>query len=219
MKLTKQLLKSIKSKEIIVFDLDGTLTLSKSNLDQEMAELLAKLLKIKKVAIIGGGKYKQFENQFLKYLNCGSLQKNLFLFPTNATAFYKFKNNKWLKIYELILKRNEVQKIFNTFNQVFEKFNYHHPNVTYGPVIENRGTQITFSALGQEIVNQLGKAGLKLKEDWNKKNNKLRIKMAKELQKLLPEFDVKIGGLTSIDVIPKGIDKAYGLNQISKNLK
>jgi len=210
----------LKNKKIIIFDLDGTLTESKSNLDSEMSKLLCELLNHKKIAIIGGGKYEQFKNQFLKYFKCNTKKlKNLFLFPTNATAFYKFKNNKWKKIYEFELKRYEVQKIFNAFNETFKKFNYKHPKKTYGPIIENRGTQITFSALGQEVVSRLRNQGLKLKENWLKKNKKLREKMAKYLQKLLPEFEVRVGGLTSIDITKKGIDKAFGIYQISKNLK
>jgi HAD superfamily hydrolase (TIGR01484 family) len=210
----------LKNKKIIIFDLDGTLTESKSNLDSEMSKLLCELLNYKKVAIIGGGKYEQFKNQFLKNFKCDAKKlKNLFLFPTNATAFYKFKNNKWRKIYEFELKRSEVQKIFDAFNETFKKFNYSHPEKTYGPVIENRGTQITFSALGQEVVSRLGNQGLKLKENWLKKNKKLREQMAKYLQKLLPEFEIRVGGLTSIDATKKGIDKAFGVSQISKNLK
>jgi hypothetical protein len=210
----------LKNKKIIIFDLDGTLTESKSNLDYEMSKLLCELLNYKKVAIIGGGKYEQFKNQFLKYFKCDAKKlKNLFLFPTNATTFYKFKNDKWHKIYEFELKRYDVQKIFDAFNETFKKFNYKHPSKTYGSLIENRGTQITFSALGQEVVSRLGNQGLKLKEEWLKKNKKLREKMAKYLKKILPEFEVRIGGLTSIDITKKGVDKAFGVQQISKNLK
>lgn len=212
-------IKKLKNKKVIIFDLDGTITQSKSNLEPEMANLLCALLKQKKVAVIGGGKYEQFKNQFLKFLKCPKQNlKNLFLFPTNSTAFYKFKNG-WQKIYEYQLKKSEVKKILKAFNLTFKKFNYGHPQKTYGPIIENRKAQITFSALGQEVVKKLGSKGLKLKKEWNKKNNKLRIAMARYLQKILPEFEVKVGGLTSIDITRKGLDKAYGIKQIAKVLK
>ncbi len=42
-------------KKLVVFDLDGTLALSKSSLDNEMAALLDDLLGIVKVAVISGG--------------------------------------------------------------------------------------------------------------------------------------------------------------------
>ena len=43
------------TKKVIVLDLDGTLTESKSNLDKEMASLLCALLEKRKIAVMGGG--------------------------------------------------------------------------------------------------------------------------------------------------------------------
>jgi HAD superfamily hydrolase (TIGR01484 family) len=218
--LNQNLVKKIALKKVIIFDLDGTLTLSKANLDKEIGKLLCNLLNFKKVAIIGGGDFKQFKKQFLNHFKCNHKNlKNLFLFPTNSSSFYKFENNRFKKIYELKLKPQEVKKIHNAFKKTFKEFSYKHPKKTYGQIIENRKTQITFSALGQKIVEKLKNRGITLKQKWNLKNNQLRIKMAKFLQKLLPEFEVKLGGLTSIDITKKGIDKAYGIKQISKNLK
>ncbi len=212
--------KEFQNKKLIVFDLDGTLTESKSVMDSGMAKLLAKLLEEKRVAVIGGGKFGQFKNQFTSRLEClPAGLKNLFLFPTNSTSFYRFERGRWKKIYEFRLKSSEVNKISKAFQETFKKFGYQHPERNYGPIIENRGTQITFSALGQEIVSRLGRRGLKLKEKWHRENNKLRLRMAAFLQKLLPEFEVRVGGLTSIDVTKKGIDKAYGVRQISKHLR
>ena len=55
-------------KKLIVFDLDGTLAKSKAALDDEMAQLLSKLLGIVKVAVISGGNWPQFERQVLSQL-------------------------------------------------------------------------------------------------------------------------------------------------------
>lgn len=43
--------------------------------------------------------------------------------------------------------------------------------------------------------------------------------MAKLLQKKLKKFEVRVGGITTIDVTQKGIDKAYGVRQIEKTLR
>ena len=56
----------ITSKKLIVFDLDGTLTISKSAVDSEMAGLIVGLLEKKKVAVMSGGGYPQFLTQFVK---------------------------------------------------------------------------------------------------------------------------------------------------------
>lgn len=209
----------LRNKNIIVFDIDGTLTASKAPADNEIISLLLKLLDNKSVAIIGGGKYSLFKQQLIEQLPKQDKRlEKLYLFPTNSTAFYRYNNN-WNEVYSHELTNEEKEKIKNAFDETFSKVNYQHPEKTYGPVIEDRNTQITFSALGQEVVSICGeKKGVELKENWNKKYDSLRQKMRELLQELLPEFEVRAGGLTSIDVTRKGIDKAYGVRQIAKHL-
>ena len=51
-------------KKLFIFDLDSTLAESKAPLSQSMADTLSRLLAVKKVAVISGGKFFQFEKQF-----------------------------------------------------------------------------------------------------------------------------------------------------------
>src|SRR6185369_17189698 len=153
-------------KDLIVFDLDGTIVLTKSNMDKEMSGLIGRLLAAKKVAIIGGGKYALFQSLFLKQLKVPkTLLKNLFLFPTTSTSFYRYDNG-WKLIYYHPLTKQQRKKIKKTFQQVFKEIGYRHPKKVYGKLIEDRGTQVTFSALGQDVVKVLGKKGVDLKEKW-----------------------------------------------------
>lgn len=201
-----------KNKKLIVFDLDGTLTESKMNLDKEMALLLAKLLEKKKVAVIGGGMYKQFQFQFLDKLHVSkTLLGKLFLFPTTSTAFYKYVKNSWMQIYSENFSQQEKKIILRAFDQTFKELNYVHPKKVYGELIEDRETQISFSALGQM-------APMALKKKWRDKNTPTKLKIAKTLQKKLSNFHVGAAGFTTIDITRKGIDKAYGLRQIKKHL-
>lgn len=202
----------IKSKKIIVFDLDGTLAVSKTKMDDEMSDLLSGLLVNKKVAVIGGGSWKKFNEQFLDQLQCrDDLLLNLFLFPTTATRFYRYKSGIWIEVYADVLDPDERNKIKAAFEKAFRVIDYKHPEKNYGEIIEDRGTQITFSALGQ-------KAPVLEKEKWKLENEKKRQEIASILRELLPEFEVRTGGLTSVDVTKKGIDKAYGIKQIEKLL-
>jgi len=208
-----------KNKDLIVFDLDGTLTPSKSNMEPDMSRTLTELLARKKVAVIGGGNWGQFRKQFLKSLACPKdLLPNLFLFPTTATAFYRYQYG-WQKVYEMKLSEHAVKQIKKAFKDVFREVGYVPPKKVYGKVLENRGSQITFSALGQDVVARLGKRGLALKEKWKRENLALKLRMAKLLVGKLPELEVRLGGLTSIDITQKGIDKAYGVREIEKTLK
>lgn len=217
MKITNP--QKIKPKSLIVFDLDGTLAKTKAPMDKEMDRLLNKLLAAKKVAVIGGGKYAIFKYQLLNELTAPKeLLKNLFLFPTTSTSFYRY-NSGWKNVYAHKLSKQEVDKIKKTFQRVFKEINYQHPKKTYGTVIENRGTQVTFSALGQDVVDVLGKKkGVAMKEQWLKGNKAVKMKITKLMTKYLPNLEVHAAGFTSIDVTKKGIDKAYGLHQIEKYL-
>jgi phosphomannomutase len=217
MKITN--LKKLQPKKLIVFDLDGTLAKSKSTIDKEMVDLLTELLSRKKVAVIGGGKYGLFKSQMMSQLKLPkNLLENLYLFPTTATAFYRY-NKGWKNVYLLQLTKDERALIKKTFARVFKEIGYEHPKKTYGTVIEDRGTQVTFSALGQEIVAVLGKRGLALKDKWRDEHTPTKMKIAKLMGKYLPNLEIRAAGHTSVDVTKKGIDKAYGLKQIEKYLK
>lgn len=212
--------RKLKDKKLIIFDLDGTLTESKSYMDAEMSRLLCEILAKKTVAVIGGGKYDLFKKQFLSKLKCPKkLLTKLYLFPTTATIFYHHNGRAWKKVYEYKLPPQTRKKIIKAFEKVFRGLNYNHPKKTYGKIIEDRGSQITFSALGQNVVEKLGAKGIRMKKDWKRKNQGLKMKIARQLQKLLPNLEVRAAGYTSIDVTRKGIDKAYGIRQIQRYLK
>ncbi|MFA6898494.1 MAG: HAD-IIB family hydrolase, partial [Candidatus Paceibacterota bacterium] len=192
--------------EIVAFDLDDTLTLSRAPLDEEMAELLCRLLAIKKVAVISGASFEQFKKQFIGRLTCVDLNlKNLLILPTSGASLYGY-DGEWKQIYSHNLSEAERQKIFSAFDQVFKDTNFEMPEKIYGALVEDRGSQVTFSGLGSE-------APLTLKTSWDPTHER-RKKLAEALKKYLPDFAVSIGGATSIDVTKRGIDKAYGLQQL-----
>jgi hydroxymethylpyrimidine pyrophosphatase-like HAD family hydrolase len=81
---------------------------------------------------------------------------------------------------------------------------------SWGETIEDRGSQITYSALGQH-------APLDEKSKWDPDYGK-RKKIKALLDTQLPAFSVRMGGATSIDVTKPGIDKAYGVRKQRDNL-
>lgn len=199
-------------KKLIVFDLDGTLTESKSEIADDMAVLLGQLLETKKVAVIGGGRFGLFQRQVLSKLSVsGELLKHLFLFPTTATAFYRYENNDWIQVYSQHFSKEEKERALSSLGRTLQELNYKHPDKIYGEPTEDRGAEITFSTLGQEAPTEL-------KEKWNKENPDIRAKIEEVLQKYLPDMEVKVAGLSSIDITRKGVDKAYGIRQMEKYL-
>ena len=196
-------------KKLIVFDLDGTLAESKAALDTEMAKIFTNLLKVAKVAIISGGDWPQFEKQVLTRLPDKKILKNLSILPTCGTKYYQYKAG-WRKLYSEDFTPEEKTKIIQNLNDAVEKTGSR-PKKIWGELIEDRGSQVTFSGLGQH-------APLNAKKTWDPKFVK-RKKIKAILNRTLPEFSVQIGGATSIDITKPGIDKAYGIRKLRKTLK
>ncbi len=195
-------------KKLIVFDLDGTLAESKSPLDDEMAALLSSLLAIVKVAIISGGGWEQFQKQVLANLPPGDHLDNLSLLPTCGTKFYRFDGD-WKKIYSEDFTANEKEKIMGALQGVAAASGFE-AEKAWGDTIEDRDSQITYSALGQH-------APIEEKKKWDPDFAK-RKAMKVKLDQLIPEFSVRLGGTTSIDVTKPGIDKAYGIRKLRDTL-
>jgi phosphomannomutase len=191
-------------KKLIVFDLDGTLAESKASIDAEMAKLLNSLLGIVKVSVISGGAWLQFEKQVLAHLAHDKRLKNLFLLPTCGTKFYKY-DSKWELLYAEDFTDAEKKKIIGSLKKAMESSDCKVKKV-WGEVVEDRGSQITFSGLGQQ-------APLEEKKKWDPDFTK-RKKMKAILDKLIPEFSVRLGGATSVDITQHGIDKAYGIRKL-----
>jgi phosphomannomutase len=195
-------------KKLVVFDLDGTLAESKAPLDAEMALLFGALLSNVKVAVISGGDWPQFQQQLLQNLPQNRYLKNLSLLPTCGTKFYQYMDT-WKKIYSEDFTADEKEKITRSLNQALEKAQLNVAQ-TWGECIEDRGSQITFSALGQ-------RAPLEEKKKWDPGFTKRKALKAL-LDKLIPEFSVRLGGTTSVDITKPGIDKAYGIRKLTQIL-
>jgi phosphomannomutase len=195
-------------KKLVVFDLDGTLALSKSSLDSEMAALLARLLGAVKVAVISGGAWTQFEKQVLALLPNDDRLKRLSMLPTCGTMFYRFDGG-WKKLYSEDFSSEDSKKIVGALNEAIDRSGYRAAK-PWGDLIEDRGSQITFSALGQQ-------APLAEKTKWDPDFAK-RQKIEAILAPMLPGFSKRLGGATSIDVTRPGIDKAYGIRKLQETL-
>lgn len=205
---------------VIAFDLDGTLAPSKSPLPDRMGEALDRLLERYRVCVISGGKFAQFEKQLLANLQAGPERlERLHIMPTCGTRYYQYDlpGKKWTQIYAEDFTEVEKEKIKTALMKGVEEFGYVEEK-PYGEILEDRGSQITWSALGQDIVDHLGLEGVRLKEAWdpdNAKKNKVRDFVAE----LIPEFEVRVGGVTSVDITKPGIDKAYGMRKLMDMLE
>ena len=195
-------------KQLIAFDLDGTLAESKQKIEPEMAGLLGKLLARAAVAVISGGDWPQFEKQVIAAMPKNAAIEHLFIMPTTGTKLYRFTAGQWKPVYAEIFAPEERDHILKALQEATEKAGFADEKI-WGERVENRGSQITFSGLGQE-------APLQAKKDWDPDFAK-RKAMQKILRKELPDLSINIGGSTSLDVTHAGIDKAYAMRRLAEH--
>lgn len=214
--------------KMVIFDLDGTLTESKSEIDDTMVSALNELQKDFMVAVISGCSYMQFLTQFLAGLTKWDSTHNLWLLPTCGAELYVSSDNEkccthnpsgWTCEYDNKLSLKEKVQIVNAFNDSVKQYNEDRASglidismgylrdtsdpSQYGELAEDRGSQITFSMLGQQ-------APLKIKQKWDLSMEK-RTYLAHLMTKRLKDFEIRVGGTTSIDITKRGIDKSYGV--------
>ncbi|HVF92913.1 MAG TPA: HAD-IIB family hydrolase [Sphingomonas sp.] len=192
-------------KELVAFDLDGTLAESKQPLKEPMGEALADLLQVAHVAVISGGDWPQFDKQVASRLPARADWSKLWLMPTTGTKLFRFRDGGWATVYAELFDDALKAKILSAFDEALAATGFT-PEQTWGERIEDRGSQITFSALGQQ-------APLDAKEHWDPDFAKRKVIQA-DLRTRLPGLSINMGGATSIDITREGVDKAYGLKKL-----
>ena len=193
------------TEKLIVFDLDGTLATSKQAIDDDMGRLFVELLDIRSVAVISGGDWPQFERQLLGQLKPRNTFNKLFLLPTSGTKFYRF-DRAWAQVYADTFTEGERQQVKDALTKAVSSSGFVVGDI-WGDQIEDRGSQITFSGLGQLAPPDA-------KSAWDPDIRK-RSALKAMLDLALPDFAVRIGGSTSVDITRPGIDKAYGIRKLA----
>lgn len=192
-------------KKLIAFDLDGTLAESKQAVDPEMAALLSRLTRVAQVAVMSGGDWPQFERQFVGNLPADTDMTSLWLLPTSGTKLYRY-DTEWQQIYTDNFSVEERTQIVDALDKAVVEAGLSKDR-SWGEKIEDRGSQITFSGLGQE-------APLEAKQAWDPDFAKRKL-LQKIMTPQLLSFAVRIGGSTSIDITRAGVDKAYGIKRLA----
>lgn len=197
------------SVRLVAFDLDDTLAPSKTAMDPRMAALLVDLLKVAEVCVISGGQFAQFQSQLIANLpldHTAALGR-LHLMPTCGTQYYLFRDGEWHQQYAENLTEAQRADALAALEHEARRLGLWESE-TWGPILEDRGSQITFSALGQA-------APVDAKRAWDPTGEKKSMLRA-AVEPLLPELEVRAGGSTSVDITRRGIDKAYGMRRLAE---
>ena len=203
-------------KRVLSFDIDQTLNIAKTPIPDEIADLLNDCLNHFEICPISGQKFDQFLIQIVNRLvERGATDKqleHLHLFVAQGTQYYRYQNGEWNQVYNYPLTDEQVQKITATIEQSAKELDYWEEDKLKpgDEIIENRLSQVTFSALGQ-------KADTESKYAWDP-DCKKREKIVARCKELAPEFDYEIGGTTSINAITPGMNKEFGMTHLLEEL-
>jgi HAD superfamily hydrolase (TIGR01484 family) len=202
----------MKKYDTLIFDLDGTLAVSKQPLDDQTATLLSETTHQLNVVIITGGHFDQIKLQVINQLNSSTNLENFYILPTSGSSMRKYNTQKnfWDIVYDNQLTKDQKKRIILSLENALERASFTiDPNIIIGEQIEDRNSQITLSALGQKQLP-------KVKALWDPAKEKRR-ELITYMSDLKDEFDIRFGGGTSIDITLKGIDKEYGIRQFYKH--
>lgn len=204
-------------KKVLAFDIDQTLNVAKTPITDDIAELLQSCLNHFEICPISGQKFDQFLIQIVNRLPNPTPEQlsHLHLFVAQGTQYYRYNTEKkdWEQVYNYPLTDEQVAKITSTIEQAARELGYWEEDklAPGDEIIENRLSQVTFSALGQ-------KAGTEAKYAWDP-DCKKREKIVARCKELSPEFEYEIGGTTSINAITPGMNKVFGMTHLLEELK
>lgn len=201
-------------RQLIAFDLDDTLAITKSPISDRMSELLGKLIEKYDVCVITGGKYEQIKMQVVDRIDVPKhLLGKLHLMPTCGTRYFRYDELKdeWALQYADDLSDEDKKQIIEVTEKHARAMNLW-PENPFGEVIEDRLSQISISMLGQQ-------APAEQKYAWAEKYSEQRLELRAAIAEELPRFEVRAGGTTTIDITHIGIDKAYGMEKLVQALE
>ena len=206
-------------KKVLSFDIDQTLNIAKTPIPDEIAELLRDLLGKYEIAPISGQKFEQFLIQIVDRLkDVGTTPEqleHLHLFVAQGTQYFRFdaKKNDWEQVYNFPLTDKQVKEISDAIEQAATELGYWEADklAKGDEIIENRLSQVTFSALGQ-------KAGTEAKYAWDP-DCKKREAIVARVKELAPDYEYEIGGTTSINAFIPGMNKVFGMTHLLEELK
>ena len=194
---------------LVAFDLDDTLAPSKSAIDPRIAAQLRSLLQLVDVAIISGGNETQFRSQVIAQLGEADAAElaRLHLLPTCGTRYLRHDGDDFVAVYAHDLSADEKAAALSALREEADRLGLWEAN-PWGEILEDRGSQITFSALGQQAPGDA-------KHAWDPSGEK-RLRLRDAVAARVPELEVRAGGSTSIDITRAGIDKAYGMTALAE---
>ena len=192
----------------VLFDLDETLAPSFQRPSPPMIQLLATLLERVPLAIISGAGFDRIERDVLAHMP--NVSSNLYVFPNSSSQCYTYHDGAWHMEYNHALSNDERNTIKRAIADCMHELSVIKETPSYGAQVIDREAQIAFTVVGLDAPKDL-------KYTWDPTGNKRRT-IVDALKAKLNGFDILTGGASTIDITRKDVNKAYGVEWLSKRL-
>lgn len=189
---------------IAMFDVDGTLTIPRGEVTNDMMTFMKDLSKKITVGIVGGSDLPKQEEQL------GDGIVNVFPFNFSQNGLVAYEDGKLLEIQTISkhLGEDNLKKIVNWVMKYLSDVDI---PVKRGTFIEFRSGMLNISPIGRNC----SRAERNDYETFDLKHN-IRKNMVEAMKKEFANLNLtfSIGGQISFDVFPRGWDKTYSLKFI-----
>jgi phosphomannomutase len=197
-------------RDVVLFDMDGTVTPVRQTIEQDMVLALDELGRFADVGIVSGSNYDYMSTQ-LDGLT------GVTLLPCNGTKVYTCDGITYSKEYDVDMKQEITPRVYRllirTLLQLQSELLDSLPELPLtGHFISDRGSLVNWCPIGREANPEQRKAFVELDRE-----HAIRPRMrARLLEGLAGMYQIRslvvaLGGDTSFDIYPTGWDKTYSL--------
>lgn len=188
----------------IFFDLDGTLTRSRSLIEPEMKQVLIELMKSgRDVIVVSGADVPQVRKQ----LGGGAIASEVYVLAQNGNKSF---GKGGALLWENVLSGGDRVDINAHINMIRTNLRDLFLGTNESDLIQDRGCQISLSFVGHN-------AELERKERFDPDSSR-RKEVLKRFPLISDRIEVRIGGTTCLDYFEKGKNKGFNVKQMIEKI-
>lgn len=203
------------NRNIVLFDLDGTLTPPRKQITSKNIQAIKALSRIADVGIVTGSGISYVKEQIPKDVSI-----DIEIFPCNGTQHWRLSGSDWLEIdsgpsMKDFLGQSNYNNLLLELDQYQRYMMMSHDLPYTGTFISYRKSLLNWCPVGRDANDEERLAFEKLDLKIGLRAGLLE-KLKSRFESLYPKkaLSIKLGGSTSFDIFPQGWDKRYALTRI-----
>jgi phosphomannomutase len=211
-------------KNVVLFDMDGTLTPPRKKMSSEVLDALLLLTQYADIGIVSGSPFTYIKEQcsILFKEKDESFLTDILILPCNGTQKYSYRDCRWTKESFLNMREHIGENIYETLMALLIEKQYicsllsrSYGYPLTGHHISYRDSMINWCPVGRNATHEDREKFTIADQKHHIRQNALdKLLLSPQLTKNL---SFSLGGSTSIDIYPHGWDKTYALTHYDDN--